>query len=125
MFVDLVKISLPFVIDMFCWVRAEHPWLLLYGTQDAGRKFWQRFSTVIKENDFAPNKFAPALYSISKDGDIKGLLVTHVDDLGWAVKPGYEANMKKILDTFSVRKVEEGEFRFCGKEIKQLENLPL
>ena len=97
----------------------------IYGTQDAGRKFWQRFSSVIKENDFAPNKFAPALYSISKDGDIKGLLVTHVDDLCWAVKPGYESNMKKILDTFSVRKVEEGEFRFCGKEIKQLENFTI
>ena len=33
--------------------------------------------------------------------------------------------MKKILDTFSVRKVEEGEFRFCGKEIKQLENFTI
>ena len=48
-----------------------------------------------------------------------------VDDLCWAVKPGYESNMKKILDTFSVRKVEEGEFRFCGKEIKLLPNFTI
>ena len=91
----------------------------IYGTQDAGRKFWQRFSTVIKENGFLPNKFAPAMYSLSADGDIKGILITHVDDLCWACKPGYEINIEKILETFAVRKVEECEFRFCGKEVKQ------
>ena len=26
---------------------------------------------------------------LEEDGDIKGMLITHVDDLCWAMKPGY------------------------------------
>ena len=37
----------------------------------------------------------------------------------WAATAEAEAAIQKILDTFAVRKVEEGTFRFCGKEVKQ------
>eukprot|EP00973_Karenia_brevis_P081093 11246080-Karenia_brevis.AAC.1 len=50
-----------------------------------------------------------------------GMLITHVDDLCWAVKPGYEMYMDQILKAFIVNKdkIKIGSFRFCGKEIEQ------
>ena len=92
----------------------------IYGTQDAGRKFWKKFSSVIKDSGFRENKIAKAMYVIEVDGKVKGIMITHVDDLCWAIDPEYEDRIQRVLESFSVRKIEEGEFRFCGKEIKQL-----
>eukprot|EP00973_Karenia_brevis_P042835 5930047-Karenia_brevis.AAC.1 len=49
------------------------------------------------------------------------MLITHVDDLCWAVKPGYEVYMDKIMKEFIANrdKVKIGQCRFCGKEIEQ------
>ena len=59
------------------------------------------------------------------NGDIKGMLITHVDDLCWAMKPGYEEPIQKILDAFVVEKVYETKFRFCGKDIDQLDDMSI
>jgi hypothetical protein len=80
----------------------------IYGTPDAGLKFWEKFSATIRENGFRENKIAGALYHIELDGEVEGILVTHVDDLCWAVKPGYEDRVEKVLESFAVRKVGEG-----------------
>jgi hypothetical protein len=90
----------------------------IYGTQDAGRKFWKRFSATIRENGFRENKIAGALYHIGENGEVKGILITH-----WAVTPGYEDRVEKILKSFAVRKVEEGKFRFCGKRSSKIKSL--
>jgi hypothetical protein len=90
----------------------------IYGTQDAGRKFWKKFPATIRENGSRGNKIAGALYHIEKDGEVKGILLTHVDDLRKAVKPGYEDRVDKIIKSFVVRKVGS-KFRFCGNEIEQ------
>jgi len=97
----------------------------IYGTQDAGRKFWQRFKKVITEHQFKENKIAKALYVIEVGGEIQAMLITHVDDLCWATKPEFEGNVNKILETFVVKKVEQGKFRFCGKEIEQLNDFSI
>ena len=44
---------------------------------------------------------------------------SNVDDLLHGELPGHEGVMKDILDAFAVREENEGEFRFCGKEVKQ------
>ena len=62
----------------------------IYGFRDAGRGFWKQIRGVIKEAGFKPNHIMKALYSVEEDGEIKAMLVTHVDDIAWAVKPGYE-----------------------------------
>ena len=79
------------------------------------------------DNKFRENKIAKALYIIEEDGDIKAMLITHVDDLCWAIKPGHEEHMTQILKEFVVNddKVQEGEFRFCGKEIKQFSDFSI
>ena len=52
---------------------------------------------------------------------MKVMMVTHVDDLLYTCKPGYEHVVQKVLDFFAVnmKKVGEGSFRFCGREIVQ------
>ena len=69
----------------------------IYGTQDAGRKFWKKFPATIREHGFRGNKIAGAVYHIELDGEVEGILIIHVDDLCWAVKPGYEDRVEKIL----------------------------
>ena len=71
------------------------------------------------------NKIAKALYVLEKDGDIKGMMITHVDDLCWAMNPGYEKPIQEVLDAFVVKKVGETKFRFCGKDIEQLDDMSI
>ena len=47
------------------------------------------------------------------------MLGTHVDDVLYACKPGFEYLLDPIFESYDVKKIEEGEFRFCGREIKQ------
>lgn len=49
------------------------------------------------------------------------MLGTHVDDLLFAAKPGYEHYVRKIQEAFQVEdgKISEGDVRFCGREISQ------
>ena len=53
------------------------------------------------------------------------MLITHVDDLCWVMKPGNEEPIQEILDAFIVKKVEETKFRFCGKDIEQLDDMSI
>jgi hypothetical protein len=66
----------------------------IYGTADAGRKFWHTFRKVIVDNSFRENRIAKALYVIEVNHEVKGILLTHVDDLLWAIHPEYEHHMK-------------------------------
>ena len=91
----------------------------IYGFRDAGRNFWKQLREVIQKAGIRQNKIIKALYSLSEDGDCKVMLATHVDDICFACKPGYEHRVKEILDFFDIRKEEDTEFRFCGREIKQ------
>jgi len=65
------------------------------------------------------NKYTKALYTYQEDGDIKVMLATHVDDLMFACKEGYDWVVKKILDKFEVRETQTGKIRFCGREVVQ------
>ena len=47
------------------------------------------------------------------------MLATHVDDILYACKPGYEHLVQKIFDKFEVRETQTGKIRFCGREILQ------
>ena len=45
------------------------------------------------------------------------MLATHVDDMLWATKPGYEDRVQQLLDRYTIKTVELGTFRFCGREV--------
>ena len=91
----------------------------IYGIGDSGRMFWKRLREEFIAAGFQENKVSKALYSFQKDGIVKCMVGTHVDDILWASDPEFEFMVQKILDTFSIRKIEEDSFRFCGREIAQ------
>ena len=87
------------------------------------QSFWERLREVIVEAGFRENQISKALYSLTdKDGKVIALICTHVDDMLWAAKPEAESAINNIFETFAVRKVEEGKFRFCGKEVTQTDD---
>ena len=47
------------------------------------------------------------------------MLATHVDDMLWATKLGYEDRVEQLLDRYTIKTVESGTFRFCGREVIQ------
>ena len=95
----------------------------IYGTTDAGRKFWERLREVIIEAGFRENQISKALYSLTdKEGKVIASICTHVDDTLWAAKPEAESGINQILETYAVRKIEEGSCRFCGKEVTQTDD---
>ena len=46
------------------------------------------------------------------------MLATRVDDMLWAMKPGCEG-VQQLLDRYTIKTVESGTFRFCGREVVQ------
>ena len=48
------------------------------------------------------------------------MLATHVDDMLWATKSGYEDRVQQLLlDRYTIKTVESGTFGFCGREVTQ------
>ena len=58
------------------------------------------------------------MFTLRKEGKIIGVMSSNVDDLLYGSLPEAENMMKDILETFAVQEHNEGEFRFCGKEVK-------
>ena len=93
----------------------------IYGTKDAGRRFWLKLKGTITNIGLTQNSQCPALFTYSEDGDVKLMMGTHVDDILFACKPGYENFVRRLQEAFQVEdsKVSEGNFRFCGREMSQ------
>jgi len=60
----------------------------IYGTKDAGRRFWLKLKGTIVTIGMRQNSQCPALFTYSEDGDIKVMMGTHVDDILFSCKPG-------------------------------------
>ena len=92
----------------------------IYGTVDAGRKLCLRLVDVTKEAGLRYSRVFPAVYfAVDSTGDLVALLCTHVDDLLLASTPEGDRIIQHVLDAFRIGKVEEGTFRFCGREYVQ------
>ena len=55
------------------------------------------------------------MFALRDNGKIVGVMTSNVDDLLCGSLEGYEDSMKKILETFSVREINDAPFRFSGK----------
>ena len=91
----------------------------IYGTCDAGRGFWKKLRHDILSTGLKENAVIRALYIYQEDGEPKSMLATHVDDMLWATKPGYEDRVQQLPDRCTMKMVESGTFRFCGREVIQ------
>ena len=98
----------------------------IYGTKDAGRGFWFQLKEVVISKGYKLNKILGTMFTLrDKDGHIVSVMSSNVDDLLYASKPGYEDAMNEVLKTFSVREVNNTPFRFCGKEVNQMEDFSI
>ena len=95
----------------------------VYGAHDSGRKFWKKLRSGMIAEGIKENAIFRALYTMTNDeGRVILMLATHVDDLLWACEPEAQTIMDKILTTFQCGKIEEGTFRYCGKDVEQDED---
>ena len=92
----------------------------VYGTQDAGRGFWKKFRRTLIAGGVRENRIFPAVYTLTIDGQLRGIVATHVDDLLYAfdgvVGRGVIDHIKQHL---ILSKESECNFSFCGREVKQ------
>ena len=95
------------------------PRVPIYGTCDADRGFWKKLRHDILSTGLKENAVIRALYVYQEDGEAKSMLATHVDDMLWATKSGYEDRVQQLLDRYTIKTVESGTFRFCGREVIQ------
>ena len=63
----------------------------------------------------AVTMFVARIYQ--EGGEPKAMLATHVDDMLWATKPGYEDRIQQLLDRYTLKTLESGTFRFCGRRV--------
>ena len=87
----------------------------VYGTGDAGRRFWQKLKQDFLAVGFTLNRIMNGLFSIAKDGGILGTCGTYVDDVFYGVRGEAVDIMLKVLDGFGVQDTEQTSFRYCGK----------
>ena len=91
----------------------------IYGTKDAGRSWWKKLFKTLKAHGWIMSKLEPALFYLVVEGKLRGILITHVDDLFCA---GEGAEFKATIDSMEKEihlKVKKEEFRFCGKNLIQ------
>eukprot|EP00439_Symbiodinium_sp_Y106_P033099 s1497_g3.t5 len=69
------------------------------------------------------NKIAPGLYYVLGSDNLPAVLLgTHVDDLLWCATPEGEVIMERIMAKFDMGKVEDTDFRYCGRRFRQDEH---
>ena len=89
----------------------------VYGTHDAGRKFWKRLRKYLEGKGLQENFIFCALYTFRDEtGEPVLMLGSHVDDLIWACHPKYQYTIDDLIQHFQRGKVEQKKFRYCGKE---------
>ena len=77
---------------------------------------------VVLEKGYSLNKILPTKFALRHEGKIVGVMSSNVNVLVHGELPGFEKQMKDILDVFRIREEQECNFRFCGKEVQQDEN---
>ena len=96
--------------------------LPVYGTGDAGRRFYKAFRAEAIKSGLVECKLMRSLYAFSVDGKICVLLAAHVDDLLYVATPEYEGMVTDLLNKFEVKETKDGNFRFCGREYEQYDD---
>ena len=91
----------------------------VYGTKDAGRRFYKSFRRRAVDAGLVESRLCRSLYSYTFEGKLVVLGGAHVDDIIWAAEPEYQHLMDEVYAHFELNKIDEGNFRFCGREYSQ------
>ena len=68
----------------------------IYGAKDAGRNFWKRLCSVMRDCGLEENYIFEVCYSFARNGELQFIFATHNDGLIWACKPSAEYIITKI-----------------------------
>ena len=92
----------------------------VYGTQDAGRGFWKKFRRTLIAGGVRENRVLSAVYSLTVDGQLRGIVATHVDGLLYAFDgPVGQGVIDHTKQHLILSKESECNFTFCGREVRQ------
>ena len=93
-----------------------------YGFVDASRGFFLELEETLQQLGCKVSYYDPAMYLYyDKEGDLKGMILTHVDDLlhGSGDDEFEEKVMKPFKIKFLFGSEEESEFLYVGMQVKQ------
>ena len=100
----------------------------VYGVKDASRGFYLNFSGKLQDFGCEKSMLDPAMFLYFKEGvnrdDFEknplGMAVTHVDDVLHTGEEQFDNKiMNPLKEAFKFGTEEEGEFRYCGLNMKQ------
>ena len=94
----------------------------IYGTKDAGRSWWRKLYKTLKKYGWRMSRIEAAMFLLVIDGQLSGLLITHVDDLFCTGTGDVFHQTIADMEKETHLKVQKKEFRFCGKNIKQCDD---
>ena len=94
----------------------------VYGTRDAPRGFWKGLHETFLENGLVQVPLETSAYYLpGPQGEVCGLLGTHVDDLLWCGGEAMSRTMKNVQLKYKFGAIEGSEFKFCGRMVRQTE----
>ena len=92
----------------------------VFGLNDAPRLWWTKLRSSLKRLGGRQSKIDPSLFIFEKDGQLEGLLATHVDDLLGVGGEWFNEFVLKALDReFGFGSMEFDDFRHTGKRIRK------
>ena len=98
-------------------------WLLkkpVYGLADSGRLWYQRLREEILKLGCKELTGDGAFFHMHKNGELIGLVGTHVDDLIYGGTPEFEQTViTPLMNTFNISKTDHESFVFCGMSLRQ------
>ena len=95
----------------------------LYGLNDALRRFWLRVKKIFEEENMKTLPGDEAFYYKNIDGELIGMIITHVDDFQIAGTYSFIASiLNRLESSLTISKVERDRYRFTGMDVSKLEN---
>ena len=92
----------------------------IYGFAEAARMFWLALREYLVSDGWEESRLEPALFYLREGKKLKGILVTHVDDIEGGVHPScLESAFKKSSKALEFATNHYRDFIFRGREIKQ------
>ena len=95
----------------------------LYGLNDAAREFYFSVGAAMREMECQQSSLDPALFYLITDGQLRGVMVCHIDDFIHAGDFVFgEEMMSKLRSRFLAGKLEVGQFTYVGFQVTQTVN---
>ena len=91
----------------------------IYGAKDAPRGFWLSLrQEIVEQPEVHEVTGEAALYAVRRDGELRGYIATHVDDVLWNSDKVVDEVMQRVQERFTFGSTDEGPFRYCGRNIE-------